>query len=111
MGNQKPKKIPGDVVIGVRMRDHPYFTRIGPHLQITLEITLFEALMGFEREIVHLDGHIVKFGVDRGDIIGTEAGIEIEGEGMPIREDPTSFGKLLVKFKIVFPTKIANEAK
>lgn len=103
MGTQLPQKVPGDLSVIVRMHEHPFFKRVGPHLQIWLEITLFEALMGFEREIIHLDGRIVRFGVPQGSVIGPDAGLEIAGEGMPLREDPSSFGKLLVKFKILFP--------
>jgi hypothetical protein len=29
-----------------------------------------QALLGFKRELVHLDGHIVTFGMDRGDVPG-----------------------------------------
>jgi len=39
--------------------NHPTFTRDGNDLKYKLEISLKEAILGFERRIAHLDGHNV----------------------------------------------------
>lgn len=110
MADQLPKHIPGHVTVGVQVDKHPHFKRSQNDLIVTIKVSLYEALMGFERELVHLDGHIVKFGLSRGQVLKPGAGLEIHGEGMPMREDPSSFGRLLVMFEIEFPTTVTDEA-
>merc|ERR1712176_509473 len=83
---------------------------MGNDLTVTLRVSLFEALLGFERTLRHLDDHTVRIVVPRGSVLRPGAGLEIEDEGMPLREDPASFGKLLVRFEIEFPTAIPEEA-
>lgn len=79
---------PGDIVIVVRIKDHPVFMREGDDLLITRfvnyfhsfqcffsylrEISLNEALCGFEIPIRHLDGRsLVLTGGEDGKIITT----------------------------------------
>lgn len=111
MASQLPKKVPGDISVRILIRPDQVFQRIGNDLLVTVRVSLFEALLGFERKIRHLDGHVVTVKVDRGAVIRPHSGLEISGEGMPLIEDPTSFGKLVVKFEIDFPEKLnANQA-
>jgi len=65
--------------------DHAVFERKGNDLKIRQKITLKEALLGFTREIKHLDGHFVF--VDRTDKV-TKPGLmeRFKGEGMPVFE-------------------------
>jgi len=106
LASQLPKRIPGDVIVSVNVAKHNLFQRIANDLVLVVEVSLFEALLGFERELTHLDGHTVKFGVNRGKVLQPDFGLTIEGEGMPIRDDPTSAGRLLVRFKVVYPTQV-----
>jgi DnaJ-class molecular chaperone len=110
MGNQKPKKIAGDFQVSVWIKEHNFFKRIGNDLVVIVDVSLLEALMGFKRDLIHLDGHVVKFGMDQGAVLKPGVAIEIEGEGMPLREDPTSFGRLIVKFHVEFPDEIPQDA-
>jgi len=106
MANQLPKKIAGDFQVAVKIKDHHLFKRMGNDLVVVVQVSLFEALLGFQRELVHLDGHVVKFGMDQGTVLKPGSGLEIDGEGMPLREDPTTFGRLIVQFQIEFPEAI-----
>merc|ERR1712226_4550 len=106
MASQLPKRIPGDLLVAVRVRQHVIFKRIGNDLILNVDISLLEALVGFQREVVHLDGHLVRFGVPRGVVLRPGVVLEIENEGMPLREDPSSFGRLIVTFNIRFPDRI-----
>ena len=45
---------------------HANFTRDKENLKTTVEITLREALLGFTREITHLDGHTVTISKEQG---------------------------------------------
>jgi len=105
MSNQLPKQIPGAILVAVNIANHRN------DLRIEVRVSLYEALLGFEREVVHLDGHLVKFSVPRGDVLKPGFGLAIQDEGMPVREDPSSFGRLLVKFEVDFPDSVPAEAE
>merc|ERR1712007_232059 len=96
--------------VAVRVQKHPLFKRLGNDLVVTVSISLYEALLGLEREIVHLDGHVVQFRVPRGSVVRPGSVLSIEGEGMPLREVPSSAGRLLVLFEINFPRVIPVDA-
>jgi len=110
MASELPGRIPGDLLVSIRVKPHAVFKRVANDLVVTEHVSLFDALLGFERQIRHLDGHIVKFGMPRGTVLKPGAGLEIQGEGMPLREDPTSFGKLIIKFEVQFPATIPMAA-
>lgn len=64
----------GDVIAQIVEIPHPVFERKGNDLKMKIEITLEEALLGFTKEITHLDGHIVT--IDRRDLV-TKPGLMI----------------------------------
>ena len=60
-----------------------------------------QALLGFEKEITHLDGHKVLIKRDK---ITKPGEIEkIKGEGMPVFDFPSDHGDLLVTYDVLFP--------
>jgi len=101
--DQAPDMEPGDVIFVIRTRDHERFKRSGNDLIMKQSITLVEALTGFEFSFQHLDKrnivvksapeHVVK----PGDVMA------IPEMGMPIYGRPFSWGRMLVKFDVVFP--------
>ncbi|CAF95988.1 unnamed protein product, partial [Tetraodon nigroviridis] len=48
---------PGDLRFRIKVLKHPVFERRGDDLYTNVTISLVEALVGFEMEVVHLDGH------------------------------------------------------
>lgn len=50
---------PGSIRVKIQQVDHPVFERKGNDLKTRIKITLKEALLGFTKEIKHLDGHLV----------------------------------------------------
>ncbi len=98
----------GDHTLSVELREkkHPTFTRIGDDLEITLEITVWEALLGFNRTLIHLDSHELELNCRS--IVTPDTVKEIEGEGMPTTE---TYGKLFVKFAIQFPDQLTTEQR
>jgi len=101
MGGHYPKQLPGNYVAKLTEVKHQVFQRLGNNLRVNIDITLKEALLGFQRSLRHLDGRTITFGFDR--ITDQNAIMRIQGEGMPQRGDPTSTGDLLIKIKIVMP--------
>lgn len=102
-GDQQPDTQPGDVVIVLQQKPHDVFQRTGDDLVIKHEITLTEALCGFEFVVKHLDGrdllvrHLPGEVIKPGDLKG------IQGEGMPQYKNPFEKGNLYIKFDVVFP--------
>uniref|UniRef100_K3WRH1 Chaperone DnaJ C-terminal domain-containing protein n=1 Tax=Globisporangium ultimum (strain ATCC 200006 / CBS 805.95 / DAOM BR144) TaxID=431595 RepID=K3WRH1_GLOUD len=100
-GDQAPHAIPGDVIVHLKVRPHPVFTRRENDLELHMEITLLEALVGFTNEIVHLDNRIVVLA--RKDVVSPTTVWKIPHEGMPIRGKHEHKGDLLIHFTIMYP--------
>lgn len=84
-------------------KPHAIFTRRQDDLEVTLEISLLEALVGFTRELHHLDGRMVQ--LQRDQVVQPNAVWRIAGEGMPKRQTPSQRGDLLVQFLIRYPSE------
>ena len=108
-GEQSPGEIPGDVQIVLRAKSHAVFKRDEEHLSMKLQISLREALLGFERRIRHLDGHQVLIANDA--ISSPGQVIVIRGEGMPIKGVPSEFGELRVELQVNFPKSVSAEER
>jgi len=102
-----PNIMPGDVIAVVREVPHPIFTRDGDDLKMDMEISLREALLGFTRTIVHLDGHKVTIQNKPGHTTQPFEVQVIEGEGMPLHGTPSLKGNLHVKFIVKFPDSLS----
>lgn len=102
---QMPDIISGDVILHIYSEEHEDFEREGSDLVTYMNITLMEALMGWQREIKHLDGRLIK--VERTEVTKPGQDHEVPGMGMPIFKKPGEFGKLIMKLNIVFPERIA----
>lgn len=102
-GDQQPDTEPGDVVIVLQQKPHDVFQRTNDDLVMKHEITLTEALCGFEFVVKHLDGrdllvkHLPGEVIKPGDLKG------IQGEGMPLYKNPFEKGNLYIKFDVIFP--------
>jgi DnaJ-class molecular chaperone len=100
---------PGEVTYKIETLSHAVFTRDGNNLKINVKITLKQALLGFKKEITHLDGHKVL--INRTKITKPGEVEKIKGEGMPVYEYPSDFGDLIVTYEVEFPKKLEEEQK
>lgn len=100
----------GAINIKVVQLDHELFVRQGNDLKVRMDISLKEALLGFEVEFDHLDGHTVK--VDRTGKV-TKPGLmeRIKGEGMPVFEQYSEYGDLLITYVVNLPEKLSEKQK
>jgi DnaJ-class molecular chaperone len=97
----------GDLVVAVRVRPHPVFTRRGADLEREVPITLREALLGGEVPVSTLKGKILLRIPP-----GTQTGrtFRLKGQGMPhLRGD--GVGDLLAKVRVVLPSNLDEEAQ
>ena len=99
---------------GVRS-DGAFFRRKGRDLFWKEVLSLREAWMGdWERKLVHLDGHVVKLGRKRGEVVQPNQVEIVTGEGMPIwvqeqereRAGSEEYGNLIVEYLVVLPDQI-----
>jgi len=99
--DEKIGHIPGNLIVTLKEKPHPYFVRDGDNLKLRLGIDLDEALVGFKRTIKHVDGHDVVISSD--EVIDCPYVKIIQEEGMP--KESGGFGNLIVTFEIRFPSK------
>jgi len=104
---QKPGQIPGDVVLKLKSSQHGTFKRSRDTLSMKMSIPLRAALLGFETEFKHLDGHIVK--IKRTGVTKPMQTIRIKGEGMPKHGFSSEFGDLVIQFTVDFPKAVDSD--
>ncbi|PWY99121.1 hypothetical protein BCV70DRAFT_232624 [Testicularia cyperi] len=108
----------GDVIVKITSRrDKGQFRRRGTSLYQTLPISLTDALLGFERNVTHMDGR--QIAVKRDAV--TQPGFVsiVDDEGMPVHGTMVSsetsdtaagrdmlFGKLYLEWEVVLPQTV-----
>eukprot|EP00298_Acanthocystis_sp_HF-20_P007529 c17100_g1_i2.p1 GENE.c17100_g1_i2~~c17100_g1_i2.p1 ORF type:complete len:309 (+),score=148.55 c17100_g1_i2:40-927(+) len=108
VADEKMDHIAGNLILQIKTQRHPIFTRDGDNLKITLEISLQEALVGFEKKITHLDKREVV--IRKTTVTYCEEVYIVPNEGMP-RKGAKSFGNLYVHFVIKFPRSLTDSQK
>jgi len=105
-GEQAPGVQPGDLIIVVEEVRDPseQFVRDGKDLHYRHELTLSEALTGYEFTITHMDGRVLVIRSQPGEIVKPGDIRVIENEGMPQYKSPFDKGRLYLKLDILFPT-------
>jgi DnaJ family protein A protein 2 len=109
-GDQAPDVIPGDIIVVLQQKEHQTFKRDGDDLYMEHELTLHEALCGYELRITHLDGRILRVKGAPGQVV-TPGDIKcIVNEGMPIHKRPYEKGRLIIRFTVAFPKVLKDDA-
>jgi len=107
--DESPEITPGDVIFKIKTSPHKRFERRGNDLYMKMTISLLEALVGFSKNIKHLDGHEVP--VKRDEVTKPGEVINIEGEGMPHHNYASQSGNLYIEFIIKMPAKLTEDQK
>nr|XP_019941143.1 PREDICTED: dnaJ homolog subfamily B member 13-like [Paralichthys olivaceus] len=108
-GDQGPNSIPADIVFIVRQKSHPLFKRQHDDLIYKLQISLEMALTGFSVNVPTLDGRLLNIPIN--DIVHFTYRKVVPGEGMPLFQDPSQRGDLIIHFDIQFPEKLSADRK
>jgi DnaJ-class molecular chaperone len=97
----------GDLVVVVRVRPHPVFTRRGADIERELPITLEEALLGAEVPVATLKGKVLLRIPP-----GTQNGhrFRLKGQGLPRLKSDES-GDLYAKVRVVLPPELDAAAE
>lgn len=101
-----PDYEPGDVIVEIAIKKHKEFVRKGADLIYNCDITLLEALTGFEFVVTHLDGRKFLVKTRPNEIIKPGVLKTVKECGMPFFESPYRFGNMYINFNIRFPDKI-----
>ena len=91
----------GDLILEVRVAEHPHFTRNGDDLHVTAELGMATAILGGSVDIVTLAGprkHKLQPGVENGQQL------RFKGQGVPAR-GKTPAGHLIVTLKVLTPSQ------
>ena len=117
--DESPDWVAGDLIVAVEETspeemknedgtDGFWFRRRGPDLVYKEILSLREALLGdWSRNLTHLDGHAVRLGRKKGEIIQPGFVDVIKGEGMPLWQKD-GFGNLLVEYTVLLPDKMES---
>ncbi|KAK3679978.1 DnaJ-like protein xdj1 [Recurvomyces mirabilis] len=96
---------PGDIIFELVEEQHKTFHRAGADLQAELDISLSEALTGFNRIVLtHLDGRGIRLHIEQPDgrVLRPDQILKIRGEGMPIKRSDAK-GDLFLTVNVEFP--------
>jgi DnaJ-related protein SCJ1 len=108
-GDESPDWEPGDIVLRVRTgREQGGWRRKESSLYWTETIGVDEALLGFERNVTHLDGRTVTLkrkGVTQPGYVQV-----IKGDGMPVF-GKNERGDLYVEYNVVLPTSLTTSVR
>ncbi|XP_016412106.1 dnaJ homolog subfamily B member 13-like [Sinocyclocheilus rhinocerous] len=107
-GDQGPNSIPADIVFVIRQRHHPRFDCQNDNLYYTAHISLEKALIGFSVEVETLDGRLLNIPIN--DIVHPQYTKVVTGEGMPLVNNPSKRGDLIIHFITHFPEKLLKQA-
>jgi len=92
----------------------PTFQRLknASDLLMEYDITLAEALLGFEIAFKHLDDRVVVVKSPEGKVTSPNDLVVVEHEGMPMEKNPSLLGDLYIKLNIIMPTpkELADES-
>jgi DnaJ family protein A protein 2 len=103
LSNEMVGCITGDLLVVVSEIKHQIFTRRDNDLLIAIDIPLITALLGGDIEIPQLNGEILNIKIPKGNIIRPNEKLVLDDKGMPLHNNPSSFGKLEISFNIIFP--------
>lgn len=104
-GEESPNGGPaGDILVKVRTAPHPYFTRSGKRLDVTVPVTLAEALEGAKIETPTPHGTITLTIPP-----GTSSGKRLRVRGQGVKPAKGDAGDLYAEIKIVLPQGLSEE--
>jgi len=97
-----------DIQFVIQEKQHSLFTRHGNDLHHKRNVSLKDALIGFEFTIRGIDGLVERITM-RG-VVQPGYKHSIKGKGMPISKQPGTRGDLVIEFSVIFPASL-NEAQ
>jgi len=102
--DQSPNTTPGDLIVKLHLKEHKRFHREGAHLFYKKNISLLEALTGFEFTTLENRTLIVK---SEPDVLYNAGCVRaVRDEGMPQETNPSVRGNLYIIINVTFPAEL-----
>ena len=105
MADEGPNLIPGNLLIKINIKSHSVFTRKNNDLHMTKELSLYEALNGYDFTIRQLDGS--KLRIQHSGATQPNTDSSVKDKGMTIA-DTSNRGTLWIHFKVKLPEALPN---
>ena len=96
----------GDLFVTVKVKEHPFFTREGQDVHVTVPVSVAEAGLGATVQVPTLDGGHVNVKVPAGTSSGRR--MRVKGKGFT---SGSSTGNMIVTVQIVLPATINDAAR
>ncbi len=96
----------GDLVVSIKVRSHPVFTRDGDNVRVVVPVTFAEAVLGAIISVPVLGGEPVKLKVAPGTPNGRT--LRVKGKGVQYESHQ---GDLLASVDILVPNRISKKAE
>jgi len=96
----------GDLIVNVRVKPHPVFSRDGANLRVTVPVTFTEAALGANILVPTLGGEPVKLKIHPG--IPNGRVLRIQGRGV---DSGNTRGDLLATIEVAVPAHLSEKAK
>lgn len=109
VADEAPGHIAGDLIFVITQIPDNLFRRKGDDLEMTMQISLLDSLVGFETTFPHLDGHEVK--VVKETVTYCSEVYKVIGQGMPRKGSKKGFGDLYITLTIKFPDQFTPKQK
>lgn len=109
-GDQKPGRIPADIIFIISDKPHQYFKRDADNnLLYTAKVGLRDALVGCLLQIPTIDGRVLTIQLNEVIQPGTQK--RIPREGLPLPKSPGGQGDMIVTFDVEFPTNLSMQQR
>ncbi|KSU64872.1 DnaJ C-terminal domain-containing protein [Arthrobacter sp. NIO-1057] len=96
----------GDLLVKVKVSEHPFFKREENNIRIHVPVTFDEAVLGAKIHVPTLDGETVAMKVPAGSNSGRT--LRLKGRGVKTSK---ATGDLLITLDVVIPQNLSDEAK
>ncbi len=105
MADEEVNIIPGDLLIHINIKEHKTYIRKNNDLYIKKELSLYDAIKGYDFIIKQLDGNNLR--LKHSGITQPNTTTEVNNKGMPI-VNSKEYGKLYITFSVKLPQNIPN---
>jgi curved DNA-binding protein len=100
---------PGDLLIQISIMNHHRYSRQGDDLYSDIHLSVWEAMVGTERDFICIDGTQLKVAIPPGIQFGQA--IRLVGRGMPLLHQTHFKGNQFLKVNIEIPRSLTDQQK
>ncbi|MCM2374007.1 hypothetical protein NB063_25610 [Rhodopirellula sp. ICT_H3.1] len=104
-GQVVPGGSPGDLILTIKIDQHPFFERKGKNLELELPITIGEAVMGAKVDVPTPKGTVTLSVPPR-----SQSGKRLRVKGHGVQSASGTPGDLIVELMIQLPSEISDSA-